>query len=1352
MLIGAASAAGSQPWVSPRYAHEMWTTAEGLPVDAINDLVQGRDGYLWLATFDGLVRFDGVRFTVFTVGTTPGLPSNRFRRIDASRTEGLWLLTVRGDFARFSRDSVLAVAPLTLAPYAQRVGDALWTADPTGVYALDAGVRRLGSSPPGDEVQTLLRDTAGTLWIGTDRGLFRRTDGRWRAVPTGGHETGRILALRDVRQSPGDVWVGAENGLFRVRDGALTAGPGQLRDVSAFFPLPGAELAGYDREGGVFAIRQGRVERVATASTGPPPSLGRALAVDSEGDTLLVAGSRLLHGEEVVFEAGAPISGVLRDHEGNLWVATIGRGLHRLRHTRLTTVGEAEGMTSANAYGLAVGAGGTLWVATLGGWIQRIHDGRVTAYSNGPILTAWTVLEDRRGRLWAGGPGGLWVCRPPAPDDVTSPLPCERTGLELTGDQAVRALHEDRDGTLWVGTMRGTYHLRGDRWSGPLLPNDWIQAFYEDRDGTLWAATYDGVLRIREDRVERLGTDEGLPSRHVRAVYVDAEGVLWVGTEDQGLARVDLRGGGRLADAPVTVYRQRDGLPTDGIHTILDDGAGRFWMSSNQGLFSVHRANLEAVHGGRAQTLSVETYDERDGMRSREANGGVHAAALRTADGRLWFSTQQGVVSLAPTALRRNTTPPPVVVENALVGGQPRTIHDGTLVLRAGESDFDVVYTGLSFAAPERMRFRYRLDGLSGGWAEVDRRTAVFTNVPPGRYTFHVTASNGDGVWSEEGASLRIVVEPQLYETRWFAVLLAVGALAVIGLAVQHRERRARIRARQLETTVAERTRALERETQTVAAQAEELRRLDAFKSRFFANLSHEFRTPLTLIIGPLQRALAGELGPMPPAFEMEGQRMLRNSRRLQRLITQILDLSRLEDGRQPLASAPHDLVPFLGDLTEAFAPLAVETGVALRFAPACSACVAPFDPDLLEKVVLNLLSNAFKATGPGDEVTVSVEVEGARAVVRVADTGPGIPAEEHQRLFDRFYQVDASATRAYEGSGIGLALAKELTELHGGTLHVESEVGAGSTFVLRLPLPDSSPSGAPHEADRPAPTVVERAVEVHEARSDGATEQAEWTLATRTAPDSEDRTTVLVVEDNADMRAFVASVLDGAYRVITAADGPDGLAAARGHLPDLIVSDVMMPGMDGFELNRQLKADPALDSIPVLLLTARAEVDDQVTGYETGADGYLTKPFEAPVLRAQVHALLDTRRRLRERFRDEPQGLAEPAETDTPFVAAVRRGVEARLADPDLTMEDLAAVVHLSYAQFYRRLKEDTGATPVQFVRAVRLERAAALLDEGAGRVSEVAYAVGFNSLSYFSRCFREHFGVTPSAYRAAD
>lgn len=538
----------------------------------------------------------------------------------------------------------------------------------------------------------------------------------------------------------------------------------------------------------------------------------------------------------------------------------------------------------------------------------------------------------------------------------------------------------------------------------------------------------------------------------------------------------------------------------------------------------------------------------------------------------------------------------------------------------------------------------------------------------------------------------------------------------------------------------------IHRQRRQIEAQAARLRELDDAKSRFFAGVSHEFRTPLMLTRGLVQDVLDGVRGPVPAPARAELERALLHADRLEELIAQILDLSKLEVGAVRLERRMVDLTALARRLVDAFAPLAERTGVALRVDAPAAPVVLPADAEALVKVVTNLLSNACRHTPRGGRVTLRLAGDDDAVRLSVEDTGCGIPADVLPRVFERFYHHDDGAARP--GTGIGLALARELVELHGGTLGVESTVGRGSTFTARLPRVAAAGDGAP---TTDAPLIRLRGVEAELLAAEPAPERPADT------DDDDDHTTVLVVDDNAEVRRYVRSHLAARYRVLEAADGRQALQTARRVLPDLVVSDVQMPGLDGLALCRALKQDRQTSFIPVVLLTVRAEGEARLGGLAAGADAYLGKPFSVSELLARVDNLIAAQRRLRAHHAAAPEADAAGAlavqatdldADEIDFLHRLTETVEARLADPDFTVADLAAALAQDRTTLYRWIQRLLGQSPSDVLRTLRLRRGAALLRERAGTVSEVAYAVGFRSVQHFDRCFRAAYDTTPTDY----
>jgi DNA-binding response OmpR family regulator/two-component sensor histidine kinase len=518
---------------------------------------------------------------------------------------------------------------------------------------------------------------------------------------------------------------------------------------------------------------------------------------------------------------------------------------------------------------------------------------------------------------------------------------------------------------------------------------------------------------------------------------------------------------------------------------------------------------------------------------------------------------------------------------------------------------------------------------------------------------------------------------------------------------------------------------------------------------RFFANVSHEFRTPLSLILGPVEDVRDGRAGPLPDLARQRLGSVLANGRRLAQLVEQLLDVARLESGTLTLQTEVADRVPLLRRITESFASLAERRGIAFRVSCPVGGLRVRFDPDKMEKVIGNLLGNALKFTPAGGSVELRAQDErDGWAVVEVEDTGPGIPAEHQARIFDRFYQVDDSSRRMHEGAGIGLALARELVDLHGGKIGVRSSEGSGSTFIVRLPLaageahaggqgPAHPMAGESRGAEYTAPVVARAAP------------------ATASRPSGDDVTTVLVAEDNAELLTYLRDHLAEQYRVIEAGNGAQALELARQHVPDLIVSDVMMPEMDGQTLCETIKRDPETDFIPVILLTARASRDSRLAGLEGGADDYLAKPVDMRELLVRAANLITSRRRLKERWQEARRvlpTLTAPQRPDSGSGAFLRKlyaAMAEHVGDENFQVEGLAAAVAMSRSTLYRKLETLTGRAPMEVLWDYRLEQAAQWLTETDANVSEIAYGVGFKGVPHFSARFRERFGVSPSAYR---
>lgn len=834
-----------------------------------------------------------------------------------------------------------------------------------------------------------------------------------------------------------------------------------------------------------------------------------------------------------------------------------------------------------------------------------------------------------------------------------------------------------------------------------------------------------------------------------------------------------------------------DAVPSEFFPGLLDDV--RIWNRARSGQ-EIRDAMHETLTGQEAELVAYYSFDEGPSTVIRDASTYENDAVVRLVGSRSrapeWVVSSVLVAehSKEPVAFRASLWQAAlpvhaeglVLATDGLFANRPHVVwltHDGLPLAPIQGPLFTETLERwrrtwtLENLKPEQrgrldFRFAINLGEEQTFFASASRYRLLYQPSPTG--SFHTVRDSAGDILHAEVEGQEVVFTAHLGEAQvsgqpigsgrytlalrrdwflqWWAFALYVGIGGLVFYAGGRvRTYRLYKRNQELEHVVRQRTAEVTEQKEHIERQAEQLRELDRVKSEFFANISHEFRTPLTLIIGPLKQALAD--GILEPSSV---ERMLRNSQRLQRLINQILALAKLESGELRLQAAQHDLVAFARLQTEAFRSIADYRNIALYFQSSAAVVPLYFDAVLLEQALTNLLSNAVKFTSSGGRISVQITETNTHVNLTVADSGIGLAPDQQARVFERFYQVDATSTRAHEGTGIGLALTKELIELQGGSISVESQLGEGTAFCVQLPKGHShleanqivSEAPKPPPAEVPTSWVEEPVTQTPAVLSDAVPEKLLF----------DDVTTLLVVEDNADMRAYIRSIFASTYRIREAEDGLEGLILARDLLPDLIISDVMMPHMDGLTMVQELAKETATASIPVVFLTARAAAEDELAGLTAGAVDYVRKPFDAPVLQARVRSLLHLRYRLREQYAQADESLvADPvssASAPLSFTDQVKQLIVARLSDENLSVEQLAAEAGVSRTVLFQKLNDEGARPPSQMVRQMRLERAAQLLRKKAGSISEVAYGVGFSSLSYFSRCFKAEFGVSPSAY----
>lgn len=1284
------------------YIERTFTTRDGLPSQAISHVVQARDGYLWVASGGLLSRFDGVSFRSYSAANTPLL-----------------------------RSRVVAIAP--------GLGDTLWIVDQSSALLAYTGGRFVSVAPssPG-LIQAIGQDGHGSLYAVRAQQVVRLDRGRGAWVPTSpAPGLSFLTAYSLTADGRGDLWIADSASVLRRVSSPADAHPtvGQAALVS---PRTGAMLSIVARNG-----RHEVVEGDGTVSWSYPARGNVPILVDRD-DRLWVASDSLY----LVYERGVerPVAAVRR--------LTPLSNLHLGASGCLWENGVALRQFCRSAFrSVAVPAAEYIGRGPRGSIVfRRYREGVAIAVTPDQPLVQLTDGEHLRyAGAFADHRGVVWWAKTSAPLASRQQRAIEATGgARVLPHRDVLAFSDDPrfPAVIWYASGTVLYRTISDGATGRVATDSVELAgrptsVSTTPDGSVWVTlvmrdAMPRLVHVRGSTVTGYGPDNGLPRAELRVVHAMDDGSVWIGTYGAGLLR--------LRDGRFQRITASDGLAENVVTSFLLDDGGNVWMGGNQ---SIHRAPLrelsDVLDGKRARVNGV-AYNEADGIAVPEATG---PPGVRADKGRLWMPTIDGAVLVDPRLAVALDSIVPVVRIDDLVTARDSSGWSPTPVqLTRGARRLTVRYAGVIMRKADALRYQYRIDGVDADWIDAGHaRVAIYNAVGPGRHTFRVRTITAAGVAAPGEATLDFVVPAFFTETPLFFLLLICGGGALLWAGVRFRERTLVRQQGALAQAVRERTAELSEALATVGEQASQLRTLDEAKSRFFANVSHEFRTPLSLILGPVDDLREGRFGAIGAAATRRLDGVRANAERLLQLVDQLLDIARLQSGALTLTARVQDLVPLLRRMTDSFSSLAERKEIDLRLSCPVSGLVVSCDADQIEKVVANLVGNALKFTPRGGSVELVARAELAdegAVVIEVVDTGPGIPPDAQGRVFERFYQVDDSSSRSHEGTGIGLALVRELVELHGGTVTLQSTVGAGSRFTVRLPL---APAEARITGERRRSTP-ERGTPLHR----GALP------ASRPRDLAVDAVTVLVVEDNADLLEYLREHLAERFRVLVADHGLRGLEMARAHHPDLIISDVMMPEMDGQALCEAIKGEPETDFIPVILLTAKASRDSRLSGLAMGADDYLTKPVDLQELVIRAENLIASRRHVRERLRalDRPLPtihipLATPPRdaSERALVEQFSRELATHLANPDFDVPALASAMGMGRTTLYRKLSPLLGMSPLDALREYRLAQAAQWLAETPITVSEVAYGVGFRSVPHFSASFRDRYGESPTAYR---
>jgi signal transduction histidine kinase/ligand-binding sensor domain-containing protein/DNA-binding response OmpR family regulator len=1324
-----------------------FSSKNGLSSNSVLAIVKDRYGYMWFATEDGLNKFDGANFTVYTHNPrdTTTIGAGTISSLREDRNGNLWL-----------------GAGNTLSRY-DREKDAF-----VNIFL------------PGAVIRSICDDRFGNMWIGTYAGLYilNPKTGKIRKIELKTGHRNELLAdaiVSILEDSRGHIWIGTNSGLYRTdsSNGEYTCflpranDPLSYPDVTTRVIIEDAKRRiwfGTKESGLSMLLPDGRSFKTYRHSETDVQSISSdrifALAADNNGklwvgtedgldifDPQTGSAFRIGHDQRRRYSfIGKSIRSIYLGSDGIVWIGTFRAGVNKYDknleffNLRQSNAFDPWGLSSSTVTSFVEAADGDIYMGTDGGGLNLFH--RKTGLFDHPSLSP-DGKQTQSILAMAMADKDLWISTYPngiiVLNTVTGAKRHYRQGngdRNLTSNE-IFCIRKDSHSNIWVGTngngvsvfdpRAGTFRRfdpNDPSASEATIPsNGFIRSIVEDRNGNVWIASYGTGIALYDpgrNVFRHLNHDNSsLPYDFVMSMHAASDGSIWVGTAGKGLGRYDFNTG------QSTAYGEPEGLANGFVYEILEDDAGVLWVSTNKGISSFD-----------PKAKKFRNYTYYNGLQQGSYCGG---AGIKTSAGEMFFGGLDGFNYFDPRTFHPNKQVPLLVLTDlkianrSVIPGNNAAIRQHVSVAKEirlnYRQNFSLDFVALNYSAPEENRYAYKLDGFDRNWNDVGTsKTAVYTNLAPGSYLFRLKAHSEDGSWTTPETTIRIYVKPPLWRTT-YAYIFYVAAAAFLVWLIRHRgitkakDRFAQEQERQ------QFRRMLEEERK----EAERKQELNQLKIKFLTNLSHEFRTPVSLIVSPAEQLMEQE------SSDEKRQKLgliKRNARRLLNLVNQLLDFRKLEESELKLNVTENDLVEFSRDVAESFKDISDRKHIEFSFSSSVSSYFTAFDKDKLERILFNLLSNAFKFTRENGKIWLKIEPNPPSGVkIIVADTGIGIDEDARDKVFDRFFQADTDNAILNQGNGIGLSITREFVKLHGGSIDVESIPGKGSAFTINFPF-------------KPVFRIVK---ELGGTNAPSITGSPETEVDQMTMADETNKPVVLLVDDHEDFLDYLSSNLRPYYRVEEASDGKKAWQKALSSHPQVIVSDINMPEMDGISLCKKIRSDKRTQHIPIILLTALTGDSNQLKGLDTGANDYLTKPFNFQILNVKIKNLLNLNQTLKNVYSRQFKLSTPDVEVlseDEKLLRAVMEYIDKYLDSPELSVEELARHVGMSRGALYNRIVALTGETPVEFIRSVKLDKAAALLENTDMKISQVGYAVGFTAPNYFAKVFKEKFDLSPSEY----